>query len=333
MMDHLKGVEIGVCCPPATPLEAELVRRGSKVFATFIADLHRQNRLRRLLAAFRTLGACLKFRPDVIYLNQAGCYRVALPAAWLLRLPIIAHVRIFEDASYLARRSPKKKRLAGLIAISAAVAEAIRSDAALATIPLHILYDAYAPTSLAPVERQQRNASRIACVGRLVPIKGQDVLAKAMPLLEKDGRVEILMAGDGDKDFIDRIRMPDSDPIHWLGFVPDSVKLLETCALLVCPSHREPLGRIIFEAWDAGAVPIAFAGSGGAAEIISACDGGILYDPQSPDALASALARALVMDTASAQRLVENGRNWMARHCDANAYGRSMAEIFARAAG
>jgi hypothetical protein len=43
-----------------------------------------------------------------------------------------------------------------------------------------------------------------------------------------------------------------------------------TCSMPVCPSHMELLGRVIFEAWDVGAVPVAFSGSGGAAEIVAA---------------------------------------------------------------
>ena len=39
--------------------------------------------------------------------------------------------------------------------------------------------------------------------------------------------------------------------------------------VLACPSHREPLGRVVFEAWDAGAVPVVFAGAGEVCERLS----------------------------------------------------------------
>jgi glycosyltransferase involved in cell wall biosynthesis len=88
---------------------------------------------------------------------------------------------------------------------------------------------------------------------------------------------------------------------------------------------------VIFEAWDAGAVPVAFAGSGGAAEIIKAADGGILYETQEPGSLATALRDALTMDPQQAGRLVDNGRSWMAQNCDPEKYGKAVSTILMNA--
>src|SRR5262249_23506337 len=149
-----------------------------RVYPYFVYSLHEKSRWHRLQAATGVLRACLEFRPDIIYLNQSGYYRVVLPAAVLLNLPIVAHVRIFEDVAYLARRHPSPRRLRGLIAISLAIEEAIRRSPELKAISLHRIYDAYAPS---PQPRLQfRMATRVACVGRLVPIKGQDILVDAM---------------------------------------------------------------------------------------------------------------------------------------------------------
>ena len=58
------------------------------------------------------------------------------------------------------------------------------------------------------------------------------------------------------------------------------------------------------EAWDAGVVPLACEASAGAAEVIGAADGGILYAEQSPELLAQALQVALRLPREETIRLV-----------------------------
>ena len=98
-----------------------------------------------------------------------------------------------------------------------------------------------------------RIASRIACVGRLVPAKGQDVLIHALHALAKTGHtVECLMVGEGEERFVGTLKQLACEyglesKIRWLGFVGDVIPLLRTCSILVCPSHREPLGKVILK--------------------------------------------------------------------------------------
>jgi len=327
----LPKASVAVCCPPGMPLNAELEKLGILILPYFVYELHRKSKWRRLQAAVGVFRACMDFRPDVIYLNQSGSYRVVLPAATVLDLPVVAHVRIFEDAAYLAKQRPSQRRLRGVIAISSAVAAEIGRFPQLERIPIHTMYDAYIP-SAASFSGSERMQNRIACVGRLVPIKGQDVLVSALRTMNgSNGRVECLFAGAGDEAFVQQLKQTahGGDSIRWLGFVQDVTLLLRTCSVLVCPSHSEPLGRVIFEAWDAGAVPIAFAGSGGAAEIIAAAQGGILYDEQTPQSLAMALKTALYLDGEQRTKLIDNGRTWMAEHCDSQKYGESISNIWA----
>jgi glycosyltransferase involved in cell wall biosynthesis len=280
------------------------------------------------------MRACLEFWADVVHLNQSGCYRVLLPAATLLNLPIVGHVRIFEDAAYLARQRPDPRRLRGLIAISSAIQNEIRSFLELDAIETHQIYDAYAPSAPSTVT-EKRIRNRMACVGRVVPVKGQEILAQAIQLLRKDD-LECHIVGGGDADFIRKIKEIEASgtapsSLQWTGFIRDVMPLLRTCSAVVCPSHREPLGRVLFEAWDAGAVPIVFAGSGGAAEIVTASQGGITYDKQEPESLARALQAALEMEDEQKLRLVSNGRLWMEKNCSPSSYGRAVVAILSNA--
>lgn len=343
LLDLLGAVpmlQVAVCCPPQVPLDSELEKLHIRTLPYYVYGLHEKSKLHRLQAAAGVVRACLEFRPDVIYLNQCGCYKVALPAATLLDLPIVAHVRIFEDAAYLARQSPGPRRLRGIIAISSAVEREIRRFQQLDSIQLHRIYDAYAPAALALQNSPppERIVNRFACVGRLVPVKGQDVLVGALCMLEDfEGGLECLFIGDGEGSFVQELKQIASrgnaaSSIRWLGFVGDVLSLLQTCSVLVCPSHREPLGRVIFEGWDAGALPIVFAGSGGAAEIVVAADGGILYDEQTPQSLAIALRKALELDGDARNKLVQNGLLWMSTNCNSEAYGETISTILRNAA-
>jgi glycosyltransferase involved in cell wall biosynthesis len=324
LIDAAAGLQIGVCCPPAAPLIAELRRRGVPVLPHFVAGLHLTSRWRRVLAAFGVLWACLRFRPQLIHLNQSGAYKTALPAAALLNLPIVGHVRLFEDARYLARARPSPRRLKALIAVSEAVKTELRSFPALGAVPVHRLYDAF---SAAPLAAPRRIAGRIACIGEVTPDKGQELLLQAM----NDAALAdacCLMAGDGEADYVRRLRaLPGR--VDWRGFVADVAPLLATSAVLACPSSHETLGRVVLEAWSQGAIPVAFAGSGGAAEVIAAAGGGLLYPEQTPDSLADALAAALALNAVEVERLTHNGRAWVAENCDPARYGASLKRLFA----
>jgi len=338
LLDGMRTMKVAVCCPPGMPLQRDLENRHIRTLPRYVYGLHQKSRWHRLRAAIGVLWACLEFRPDVVYLNQSGSYKVTLPAASLLHLPIVAHVRIFEDAAYLARQSPDPKRLRGIIAISSAVEGEIRRFQALEAIPLHRIYDAYASSEqLHSVSSADRATNRVACVGRLVPVKGQDILVAALGLLKNfKGDVQCLILGKGNANFVQELKQLASagnvaSSIQWLGFVSDVLSPLRTCSVLVCPSHHEPLGRVIFEAWDAGAIPVVFSGSGGAAEIVAAANGGILYEEQRPESLARALQDALELDSEQRARLVSNGRSWMAKNCNPKSYGEALSAILTSA--
>lgn len=326
---RMPEVEAAVCCPPGTPIIAELEKLAIRTLPYFM----------RVWGAVGVVRACLEFRPDVIYLNQGGCYRVTLPAAVLFNLPIVAHVRIFKDITRFGRRCPNPRRLHGIVAVSSAIAKELRRWPQLSAIPQHMLYDEYVPS--APASRSdlaERMPNRVACIGRIAPNKGQSVLIDATHWLSKNSeKIECLIVGDGRLHFVQQLKAaaadgPGASVIKWLGVRSDVVSLLRTCTALACPSHREALGRVIFEAWDAGAVPVACITSAGAAEVIAAADGGILYAEQTPQSLARALQAALRLPQEEVARLIGNGRSWMSKHCDPRPYNEALAKILCDAA-
>jgi len=336
-LDGMSQLDLAVCCPPQMPLCRELQKRRIRQFPYFVYGLHHKSRWRRIEAAIGVIRASLEFKPDLLYLNQGGAYKVSLPAAKLLKLPIVTHIRIFEEVAFLAGQIPDPKCLRALIATSEAVEYEIGRFPAFENIPRHRLYDAYVPRLAATTELcERRMMRRLVCAGRVEPMKGQEVLVSALSLLGNDC-AECLIVGDGDPTFTEELRRTAAEKavisIKWLGFVEDILPLLRTCSVLAFPSHRETLGRVILEAWDAGTIPVAFAGSGGAAEIITASNGGLLYEEQTPASLASVLHRALGLRPEERSTLIHNGRSWMHENCNPKAYRQALSRIFVDACG
>src|SRR5437660_12829561 len=64
--------ELGVCCPPRTPIIGELARLPVRTIPAFTRGLHRLNRRARAAAALRLALTVRRFRPDVLHANEAG---------------------------------------------------------------------------------------------------------------------------------------------------------------------------------------------------------------------------------------------------------------------
>jgi glycosyltransferase involved in cell wall biosynthesis len=331
MIDALPDLDICVCCPPGTPLIKELQRRHVLVKPYFIANLHRKSRWWRLWAAVGVMRASISFRPKVIHLNQSGVYRVVLPTARLMNIGLVCHVRIFEDAQYLAESSPVARQLKAIVAISRAIEDEVRLFDELSTVPVHRIYDAYS-RGVGPSKSFKRHPSRIACVGRVAPIKGQQVLVEAMKLAPLAHEASCWIVGDGDPDYMAEIKALSPPNVEWCGYSSNVAEILGSSSVLACPSHREPLGRVIFEAWDAGVVPVVFAGAGGAAEVVRSANAGVVYDEQTPQALADALSDAMRLSAGEVERLVANGRAWLETNCDPRTFGKAMAGVLGEAA-
>lgn len=338
MLVGMSGPDVAVCCPPGTPIVSELQRLRIRVFETFVERLHEKTKWSRLRALFGVLRACAAHRPELIYLNQAGCYRIARVAARLFRVPLVVHVRIYDDAEYLARVRPDPRELRGIVAISHAIADEIAKYPALRGLPVHTIYDGYAPTAATTPPEAPRVPGRVACVGRMVPIKGQDVLLEALAWRRAQGwatRCAMVGSGDGYWEELKRkcSALGLDDAVEWTGFQRDPLKYLREVAVLVVPSHREPLGRVVFEAWDSGCVPVACAASGGAAEVIAASGGGVLYPKQTAEELGRAIEQALTLGVGERAELVLRGRAWMTEQCAPARYATVMRAVFAQAVG
>jgi glycosyltransferase involved in cell wall biosynthesis len=152
----------------------------------------------------------------------------------------------------------------------------------------------------------------IACVGRLVRIKGNDVLAAAAPriLAGACGRdIRFLVVGDGPelealKSLTERLGVRNR--FSFPGFRKDVGRLLSGADLLVMPSRNEGLGMSILEAM-AMSLPVVASRVGGIPEVVTDGVTGLLVSPEDPDDLARACV-GLMKDADGARRMGQAGR-------------------------
>lgn len=157
--------------------------------------------------------------------------------------------------------------------------------------------------------------------GRVVPYKRVDV---ALAAAELAGR-RVVVAGDGRA--LDGLRAQAGPHAELLGRVSDAERdrLLGSARALLFPGE-EDFGIVPVEAQAAGLPVIAY-GVGGARETVRDGETGVLFEPQSADALAAAIARfeSLELDPQAPR---ENARGFGRARFRAE-----MAAVIAQAAG
>jgi glycosyltransferase involved in cell wall biosynthesis len=347
LLDFLAAVtgspwQIAVCCPPDTPIVERLTALPVEVYPSFVAGLHRKKTVHRVQATAGLLWAALRFRPHLIYVNQAGATRIALLAARVLRIPVIAHVRIAKDARYIQSLNASVAELPVVISISHYIRDLFEERVLDPRRKMVVMYSAYLPQQEwedALLPQPLGPEPMLACVGRLTKVKGQDVALRAIDELRHEGVLahgHFFGTGEPGDSFGFQLEDLAADlelgeRIHWHGYQEKIPSCIAPMAALICPSHVEPLGRVIFEAWDAGTIPVAWACSGGPAEVIRASEAGFLYAEQTGKSLAHTLQRVLELSPSARRQMVEQGRKWLSRNCDPTVYGSRMLALWGEA--
>jgi glycosyltransferase involved in cell wall biosynthesis len=144
--------------------------------------------------------------------------------------------------------------------------------------------------------RQQYSLSEnsfvIGTVGRLVPIKGQSFLIKAMAEVVKEIKnCHLLIAGEGPlrnnlQAEIEKLKI--SQNVRLIGYVHDIKVLMATLDLFVLPSLSEGLPISLLEAM-AVKKPVIASDAGGIRELVTDRKDGILVPPSDSTCLAKAI--------------------------------------------
>jgi glycosyltransferase involved in cell wall biosynthesis len=120
--------------------------------------------------------------------------------------------------------------------------------------------------------RAELNAAKgdylIGGVGRLAHSKGFDLLIEAFERAALPG-ARLAILGDGrERARLQRLARRAGPRVTLAGFHQDVKDYYQAFDLFVCPSRREPLGRVVLEALDAG-VPVVATATDGPSELLA----------------------------------------------------------------
>jgi glycosyltransferase involved in cell wall biosynthesis len=146
-------------------------------------------------------------------------------------------------------------------------------------------------------------------LGRLVPIKGFDLLVRALPAVAAQvPAAQVVLVGDGaERGHLDGLTaaLGVTGRLRLAGALTDVTTPLAAADVLAVPSRNEGMGRVIVEAMALG-VPVVAAAVGGIPDVVTDGECGRLVAPEDVDALATALIE-LGRDAALRAKLGEAG--------------------------
>jgi len=258
-------------------------------------------------AAFtRWLLAAHEFRPDVLHVHcfgPNGPYARAVASVARVPLVVTSHGETFADQNDVFSRSAL---LRSELRKACASASTVTGVSALVTDDLEQSFGALGtlvvpngvhaePPHDAGLQARQRNGKVTVAVGRLVHVKGFDLLLRALPISAETAQLRIV--GDGpERAQLEELaqELGVADQVSFLGQqTPAEVQqAMRDADVVVVPSRREAFGIVALEAWVNGTPLVATSLSGPAGFVTDGVDG-LLADPEDSTALADALDRVL----------------------------------------
>ncbi|HYH69065.1 MAG TPA: glycosyltransferase [Urbifossiella sp.] len=317
------GHRVSVVCVEAPgQLAAEAEAAGAKVVSLDKPPGRDQAYVARAAEALAWL------RPDVVHTHQIGAAWYLGPAARSLGVPVV-HT---EHGNHFARLGSRLAALKARLVFRSATRSVDRfccvSDEIAAavtrwrTVPrgkvlvvpngisLHPGPGLPDPHAVRASLGIPADAPVVGTVGRLVEVKRQDLLIRAVARLRAGfPGVHLVLVGDGPE----RGRLEEvarevglADRTHFLSYHPRPEAVLGILTVFALTSRSEGFPVSLLEAWRAG-VPVASAAVGGIPAVVSDGASGLLFPPGDEAAAAAALAR-LLGDPALAGRLGRVGR-------------------------
>jgi len=259
----------------------------------------------RLTELIRQSGARLLLAngPRAFPAAAVAARRCRIPSVWNLHLELTStrDRRLCQTAAALAR--PK------IVACSEAC---LHVFPARSFVRRHgeVLYPGVADPAV-----PRRNPDAVGVIGRLHPDKGQDLLLEAARLAPL-GNIRFFGSTSGQTAFRQKLekqaaRLPEGS-VEFRGWTDDLGAALGGLRVLVVPSRREALARVIMEAFAAG-IPVVAAKSGGIPEVVRHEHNGLLVPTEDSRALAAAVRRCLD-DAELRNRIVAQARrDYLAR--------------------
>lgn len=163
---------------------------------------------------------------------------------------------------------------------------------------LHTVRNAIAlPSNLPPSKKSNENTPRLAYVGRLAPEKGVDILLEAMALIT-DRNWQLDIVGSGNPNYEVELEkqahsLGIADRVHFKGYTDNVYTELAGADIAVLPSRVPEACLLTIQEAYACSVAVVTTDNGAQPETVDDGTTGLLVAPESPRALADAVARLL----------------------------------------
>ncbi len=250
------------------------------------------------LAAMRAHRAQFALlRPDLFHFNlsEGSSCQYAILAALSIRGSklVVTENSPMGVRSELSRRIKRRsaRRFGAHIAVGDAAAALIEADIGLPSGSLRVIPNAVPVIEHRPPTRDDPRPT-VGAVSRFDPVKGLDVLVRAMALVEG---ARLVIVGDGEQrgEIEELVReLGLGDRVELTGWVDGSRHLLPNFDVFVLPSRLEGMPMSVIEAMHAGVAVIA-TDVGSVREVVSDGVSGLVVPPDDADALAKAISRLL----------------------------------------
>jgi glycosyltransferase involved in cell wall biosynthesis len=217
------------------------------------------------------------------------------------------------------------------IAVSDFMRQKIVAAGALPASRIHTLRHAWHAMPSAP---EAEDAGYYLFLGRLTETKGITTLLDAWDVLrgKLGDRTPLLhIAGEGPLEQAVQLRMRTNPYIGQLGHIGGETKreALRRCRAVIVPSTWwEPLGLVVYEAYDYGK-PVLAAKSGGLTEIVPHGVTGLQHEPGDVNGLVNDVLEMEATPAGARQAIGHAGRQWLLREADPQAWMRRFEEILA----
>ncbi|MCX5839559.1 MAG: glycosyltransferase family 4 protein [Deltaproteobacteria bacterium] len=134
----------------------------------------------------------------------------------------------------------------------------------------------------------------VGTVGRLTPVKGQEVLIRAASeLICRGEKIFLVLLGNGElRQDLEQltIRLGIAEYVRFLGWRSDVARVMAACDVFCLPSRNEGMGKVLVESMAMGK-PIVASRIGGIPDIVRPGENGILVPVGDAAAWAEAIAR------------------------------------------
>lgn len=242
----------------------------------------------------RLLGLIRRRRPAIVHTHLVHADFHGLTAARLAGVPVRVSTKHgfnpFRSSWAFARADRAVAELADEhVAISRGLARYLAAEEGFAEDAFTVIHYGIGPGP--EPEPYTGAAPRLLCVGRLIPIKGHDVLLRAIAQARRvvrDLTLDIAGSGPLEDELRARVATLDLDAaVRFLGHVP-TVPYAES-AIVVVPSLGEGFGMVALEAMERGR-PVIASDVGGLPEIVADAETGLVVPSGDVQALAWAIA-------------------------------------------